>query len=86
MLGRSWFITGVCGTQLLESVVARAPTRVIGVDNNESGLFHLYDEYRKSPFVKLYTADLRDRREVESRIADWERAPQWGLTYDAREA
>lgn len=75
MLNRSWFITGVCGTigrKLLESVVALAPTRVIGVDNNESELFYLYDEYRNNPIVKLYTADLRDRREVESRIADCE--------------
>jgi FlaA1/EpsC-like NDP-sugar epimerase len=75
MLNRSWFITGVCGTvgrKLLECVVKLAPKRVIGLDNNETELFYLYDEYRKSSFVKLYTADLRDRREMESRIADCE--------------
>jgi FlaA1/EpsC-like NDP-sugar epimerase len=69
---RSWFISGVCGTigrKLLERVVKLEPKQVIGLDNNESELFYLYDEYRKSPTVKLYTADLRDRREVESRIA-----------------
>jgi hypothetical protein len=75
MLGRSRFITGVCGItgrKLLENVVARAPTRAIGIDNNESELFYLQDEYRHSHFVKLYTAGLRDRREVDSRIAGCE--------------
>jgi len=75
MLNRSWFISGVCGTigrKLLERVVKLAPKQVIGLDNNESELFYLYDEYRNSAFVKLYTADLRDVREVESRIAGCE--------------
>jgi len=72
---RSWFISGVCGTigrKLLERVVGLKPKHVIGFDNNESELFYLYEEYRKKPFVKLYTADLRDWREVESRIAGCE--------------
>jgi len=75
MLNRSWFISGVCGTigrKLLERVVKLEPRQVIGLDNNESELFFLYDEYRKSSFVKLYTADLRDQREVESRMAGCE--------------
>ena len=75
MLNRSWFISGVCGTigrKLLERVVKLEPKQVIGLDNNESELFYLYDQYRNSRFVKLYTADLRDEREVESRIAGCE--------------
>ena len=75
MLNRSWFISGVCGTigrKLLERVVKLEPKQVIGLDNNESELFFLYDEYRKNSVVKLYTADLRDEREVESRIAGCE--------------
>jgi FlaA1/EpsC-like NDP-sugar epimerase len=74
-LGRSWFISGVCGTigrRLLERVVRLKPQQVIGLDNNESELFYLCNEYRTISFVKFYTASLRDRREVESRIAGCE--------------
>jgi FlaA1/EpsC-like NDP-sugar epimerase len=72
---RSWFISGVCGTigrKLLDRVMKFEPKQVIGVDNNESELFYLYEENRRNSFVKLYTADLRDRRELESRIAGCE--------------
>jgi FlaA1/EpsC-like NDP-sugar epimerase len=72
---RSWFISGVCGTigrKLLERVVKLEPKQVIGVDNNESELFYLYEQHRKNSAVKLYTADLRDGRELESRIAGCE--------------
>jgi FlaA1/EpsC-like NDP-sugar epimerase len=75
MTGRVWLITGVCGTigrKLLERVLELCPKQVIGIDNNESELFYLYDHYRKHPAVKLYTADLRDERELESRIAGCE--------------
>lgn len=75
MLNRSWFITGVCGTigrKLLERVLELSPRQVVGLDNNESELFYLYDEHRKSSLVKLYTVDLRDEREVVSRIAGCE--------------
>jgi FlaA1/EpsC-like NDP-sugar epimerase len=75
MLNRSWFISGVCGTigrTLLERVASLEPKQVIGLDNNESELFYLYEEYRRNPVVKLYTADLRDQREIESRIAGCE--------------
>ncbi len=67
VFNRSWFISGVCGTigrKLLERVVKLEPKQVIGVDNNESELFYLYEEHRKDPVVKFYTADLRDRREL----------------------
>ena len=42
-------ITGVCGTvgrELLRQVVAQAPARLVGLDNNESELFFLMEEYR----------------------------------------
>ena len=75
VLNRSWFISGVCGAigrKLLEHVASLEPKQVIGFDNNESELFYLYEEYRKNSVVKLYTADLRDQREVESSIAGCE--------------
>jgi FlaA1/EpsC-like NDP-sugar epimerase len=71
MLNRSWFISGVCGTiggKLLERVLELQPRQVTGIDNNESELFFLYDKIKKNPRIKVYSCDLRDRGEVESRM------------------
>ena len=71
MVGRSWFISGVCGTvgrKLLDRVLQMKPRQVTGIDHNESELFYLYDEYKNNPCVKLYSGDLRDRAEMESRM------------------
>ena len=71
MLNRSWFISGVCGTiggKLLERVLELQPRQVIGIDNNESELFFLYEKAKNNPRIKVYSCDLRDRAEVESRM------------------
>lgn len=57
-------ITGVCGTvgrELLRQVVEQGPAEVIGLDNNESELFFMVEEYRAKPQVRLYLGDMRDR-------------------------
>jgi FlaA1/EpsC-like NDP-sugar epimerase len=57
-------ITGVCGTvgrELLRQVVGQEPDEVIGLDNNESELFFLTDEYREKSRVHFSLGDLRDR-------------------------
>ena len=75
MLDRTWLISGVCGTigrKLLEQVLRLKPRCVVGLDNNESELFYLYDAHKKHASVKLYTVDLRDGRELESRMAGCE--------------
>lgn len=57
-------ITGVCGTvgrELLRQVVARGPGEVIGLDNNESELFFLNEEYREDSRVRFSLGDIRDR-------------------------
>ena len=57
-------ITGVCGTvghELLRQVIAQGPGEVIGLDNNESELFFLNEEYREDPRVRFSLGDLRDR-------------------------
>jgi FlaA1/EpsC-like NDP-sugar epimerase len=75
MLGRSWLISGVCGTigrKLLERVLELRPRHVVGLDNNESDLFYLYDEHKKNGVIKLYTVDLRDGSELASRMAGCE--------------
>jgi len=62
--GKRVLITGVCGTvgrELLRQVVMRGVHEVIGLDNNESELFFLDEEYRTATNVHLYLGDLRDR-------------------------
>lgn len=61
--GQRVLITGVCGTvgrELLQQVIRRNPAEVIGLDNNESELFFLSEEYRTTPNVHLYLGDVRD--------------------------
>ena len=60
-------ITGVCGTvgkELLRQVASKFPRRIIGLDNNESELFFLSQEYRENPDVMCFLCDLRDRDEL----------------------
>lgn len=57
-------ITGVCGTvgrELLRLVAGREPDAIVGLDNNESELFFLAEEYRSHRRVHLYLGDIRDR-------------------------
>ncbi len=57
-------ITGVSGTvgrELLRQVVEKSPLEVRGIDNNETDLFFLSEEYRAFPNVHLYIGDIRDK-------------------------
>ncbi len=61
---KSVLITGVCGTvgqELLRQVVEQGPGEVIGLDNNESELFFVNEEYREDSRVRFSLGDLRDR-------------------------
>lgn len=58
------FITGICGTvgkELLRQIITQNPVEILGLDNNESDLFFLSEEYRNAPQVNLVLGDLRDR-------------------------
>lgn len=62
--GARVFITGVCGTvgrELLRQVAELNPREIVGIDNNETEIFFLAEEYRARPFVHLYLGDVRDR-------------------------
>lgn len=61
---QSVLITGVCGTvgrELLRQVVEKKPKEVIGIDNNETDLFFLIEEYRAYPNTHFYIGDIRDK-------------------------
>jgi FlaA1/EpsC-like NDP-sugar epimerase len=62
--GKRVLITGVCGTvgrELLRQVSAAHPAQIVGLDNNESELFFVREEYRDRPEVQVYLGDIRDR-------------------------
>lgn len=73
--GKSIFITGVCGTvgsELLRQLLTQpeyAPAEVIGIDNNESRLFFLDQEYLKDNRANFFVADIRDVNELKKRMS-----------------
>jgi Predicted nucleoside-diphosphate sugar epimerases len=61
--GKNVLVTGVCGTvgkEILRQLVLLEPQEIIGIDNNESELFFLNEEYRNYSNVKLFIGDIRD--------------------------
>src|SRR5690606_38975419 len=76
MTQESWrekrvLITGVCGTvgqELLRQLITRQPAEIIGLDNNESALFFLAEEYRAYPQVRLSLGDVRDQDKLMEKM------------------
>lgn len=59
-------ITGVCGTigsSLISQLLGKdyGEVEVIGLDNNESGLFYLEQQFLNDPRAIFFLADIRDR-------------------------
>ena len=70
--GKSVLITGVCGTvgrELLRQVAALGPRSIVGVDNNETELFFLGEEYAANPGIHLFLCDVRDRDGLAAKMA-----------------
>jgi len=70
--GKSVLITGVCGTvgrELLRQVVSRGPSRIVGLDNNETELFFLGEEHADNAGVHLFLCDVRDRDGLTAKMA-----------------
>lgn len=68
---RHVLITGVAGTvgkELLRQVSALDVAEVVGLDNNESDLFFLSQQYRHDPRVRLSFGDVRDRDTLRRKL------------------
>lgn len=67
-------ITGVCGTigselvRLLLEDKSYSPAEIIGLDNNESGLFFLEQEFMGCPDVSFTLADIRDQDKLSQKM------------------
>jgi len=67
-------VTGACGTvgsELIRHLITDphyTPAEVIGLDNNESALFFLDQQYLSSPHARFFVADIRDRDELNRKM------------------
>jgi FlaA1/EpsC-like NDP-sugar epimerase len=69
--GKTVLITGASGTvgsELVHQLVKSPATGVICLDNNETELFFLIEQYRASGKVTGYLADIRDREALKLRM------------------
>ena len=69
--GKRVAITGVCGTvgkALLKIMAETGASEIIGLDNNESELFFIQQEYRADPRIRVFTSDIRDRDGLRRRF------------------
>lgn len=73
--GKSILVTGTCGTvgsELNRQLLTKpeyAPAEVVGIDNNESQLFFLDQQYLKDGRANFFVADIRDRDELTRKMA-----------------
>ncbi|MBT6467319.1 MAG: SDR family NAD(P)-dependent oxidoreductase, partial [Kordiimonadaceae bacterium] len=64
-------ITGVCGTigrELLRLLADFDVKHIIGIDNNESELFFVTEDYKKDDRVQLFLGDLRDVTSLKDKM------------------
>jgi FlaA1/EpsC-like NDP-sugar epimerase len=72
---KSILVTGACGSVGLELVhqlltlPEYAPAEVVGIDNNESQLFLLDQQYLQDSRANFFVADIRDRDELTRKMA-----------------
>lgn len=73
--GKSILVTGACGTvgsELIRQLLTWPeydPAEVIGIDNNESQLFFLDQQYLRDSRAHFFVADIRDREELTYKMA-----------------
>ena len=64
---KSVFITGACGTigsELIRQLLQLEVKEIIGIDNNESELFFIDHEYKKTPNVRFYLCDIKNKDQL----------------------
>lgn len=73
--GKSILITGVCGTvgsELIRQLLTNpeySPAEVVGVDNNESQIFFLDQQYLNYDNARFFVTDVRDQDELGRKMA-----------------
>ncbi len=68
---RSVLITGVCGTvgkEMLRQLVELNTARIVGIDNNESEIFFVSQEFKDYPNARFFVGDIRDRDKLHRKL------------------
>lgn len=71
---KSILVTGACGTvgsELIRQLLSNpgySPTEVVGIDNNESQLFFLDQQYLQDDRAHFFVVDIRDRDELTRKM------------------
>ena len=71
--GRSVFVTGACGTigtELIRQLVKAGAARIVCIDNNETELFFLQENWKAKQCIECYLADIRDLGALTLRMQD----------------
>lgn len=72
--GKSILVTGACGTvgsELVKQLLTNAdfaPAEVVGIDNNESQLFFIDQQYLQDQRAHFFVTDIRDRDELTRKM------------------
>ena len=64
-------ITGVCGTvgsEILNQLLEKGCTRIVGIDHNENDLFFLNQKFLDNKNVQFFLCDIEDRESLQMRM------------------
>lgn len=59
---------GTVGSELIRQLITSGVAEIRGLDNNETELFFLTEQYRTDPRVQIYLGDIRDADLLERRL------------------
>ena len=66
--GKNIFVTGCAGTigiELIKQLVNLKPNRIIAIDNNETELFFLMEQYKDYDNINFFICDIRDKEKLK---------------------
>ena len=64
-------VTGVCGTvgsEVLNQLIEKGCTNIVGIDHNENELFFLNQKFLDNSNVQFYLCDIEDRESLNMRM------------------
>ena len=65
--GKRVLITGACGTvgsELIRQLSLKQTAEIIGIDNNESELFFINQNYRSNPDINFFLCDIKNKSQL----------------------